>query len=699
MPVAFRSSSTAGTLGVSAGDIAIAHPTGLQASDTIFIQVSSEDDASEVTFSVAGFTKIREVYSAPVKTTVFKGTGLSGAGSITISADVDSYRAAVCAAFSGGDPDATVVGTPINAGADGSGEVTIPAVTSVEAGRLILFWSQRYSGVLDSTTPAYTKHVEFGGSISSTDDPSVGSSGTVAATGQAWNLVQAFQVALPEGSPPVAPAAIDDLVGTPGDRQVALEWTAPDPGSDPIDDYGIQYRDLGAGTFQVSGTKIIDPNGNVFYPFGVNTGVKYTAYPYPYEFPSVDDEQGTISSYEADPVTYPSHVEAARAWGFNTLRVNVIVWNDDPGGPTPGGDPAGTCDLIKHGVDELLDAGFVVILDCHEGIATQPTVGSDYDNRCRTFITRALSYWGDRANFWINPFNEPYDDEDATSITNMLTLYESWITFLRSAGYANPIVFDLPRYAQAINKVADGTFDEFMRLDDNLILSWHNYGFPDGDPDTDQTTMEALAAQAHARGHCIMLGEFGFRHDGASDIPVEGAYDANVAATEWATIDGRAAFYDMGVTAWHAGHDDHNFTDPDGSGNLAPFFSSPNDGTGLNAYGDMMWSTGQTLDVAAIDGIYDEIEITGEGGAWTTFTDGESSTPGATVTGLTNGTRYNFRARATNAAGDADWSNTTGPHTPQGGPRIGDDSVDALRLGESVVSRVYLGDADLFWAG
>lgn len=51
-------------------------------------------------------------------------------------------------------------------------------------------------------------------------------------------------------------------------------------------------------------------------------------------------------------------------------------------------------------------------------------------------------------------------------------------------------------------------------------------------------------------------------------------------------------------------------------------------------------------------------------GSWTSFSDGTSTTPGATVTGLSNGTAYEFRARAVNAIGNADWSNIAGPYTP-----------------------------------
>lgn len=50
---------------------------------------------------------------------------------------------------------------------------------------------------------------------------------------------------------------------------------------------------------------------------------------------------------------------------------------------------------------------------------------------------------------------------------------------------------------------------------------------------------------------------------------------------------------------------------------------------------------------------------------WQTFTDGTSTATAATVTGLTNGSDYEFRVAAVNDVGQSSWSNIAGPYTPE----------------------------------
>jgi titin len=63
---------------------------------------------------------------------------------------------------------------------------------------------------------------------------------------------------------------------------------------------------------------------------------------------------------------------------------------------------------------------------------------------------------------------------------------------------------------------------------------------------------------------------------------------------------------------------------------------------------------------------------TSAGSSWTTFADGTSTTASATVTGLTNGTSYDFRVAAVNSAGTSPYSAivTATPATTASAPTI-----------------------------
>jgi len=70
---------------------------------------------------------------------------------------------------------------------------------------------------------------------------------------------------------------------------------------------------------------------------------------------------------------------------------------------------------------------------------------------------------------------------------------------------------------------------------------------------------------------------------------------------------------------------------------------------------------------------------------WTDFSDGVSTTPGTTITGVTNDLKYDVRARAVNSAGNSDWSNisTVTPTANPGPPSA--PTITYLAASEQII--------------
>jgi len=127
-----------------------------------------------------------------------------------------------------------------------------------------------------------------------------------------------------------------------------------------------------------------------------------------------------------------------------------------------------------------------------------------------------------------------------------------------------------------------------------------------------------------------------------------------------------------------------------------PFAPTGVVGTAGDGQVALTWTSGGDNGAAITDYVVEYKLSTA--GSWSTFSDGTSATTGATVTGLTNGSLYNFRVSATNANGTSDESSTVNAR-PVGATAVAPTAslvaiTGAASLGELLTGSYTYNDAN-----
>jgi mannan endo-1,4-beta-mannosidase len=311
------------------------------------------------------------------------------------------------------------------------------------------------------------------------------------------------------------------------------------------------------GKFYVVGKDIVGPDGNIFYPIGANAAIRFTSYPYVFDF------NGGIND----------RLENVKAWNWNIIRANLIC-NEVTGNPS--------FDELVNGITATIDkftaAKVVVILSCHDLIEgnQNPTLGNPKDLAVRRFWDTMTDRYKNNPYVWFNIYNEPYDSGDAAALAQWKRLHEFYVERVRSRGAENIIIADIPDYAQALNLLTTQTFADTLAQRCNVVFGFHAYGAL-GDFAAHEQTIRAVQAKKMA----VIGGELGVPIPVGTDAQGPGSYVKNVRGFEAMRVLGPQ--YGIGLLWWHATGDSNaslnfalkndrsGFWTANNSGNLTPF--------------------------------------------------------------------------------------------------------------------------------
>lgn len=233
--------------------------------------------------------------------------------------------------------------------------------------------------------------------------------------------------------------------------------------------------------FKVSGTKLLDANGNEFIMRGINHA----------------------------HVWYRSNLDQALQGIANTGANCVRIVLGD-GNSTNGWGPTSESE-IKSIIQKCKDKKLICILESHN--ATGSNNASDLDKAVEYWKNVKNAFIGEEKYVIINIANEWYGSWD--NLNKWKDGYVNAVKKLRSAGIKNTLMVDAAGWGQCAKSIPQHA-EQILNADSdkNTMFSIHMYGSAGGNKSQIKTNIDNVLN----KNLCLVIGEFGWNHsDGDVD--------------------------------------------------------------------------------------------------------------------------------------------------------------------------------------
>lgn len=280
--------------------------------------------------------------------------------------------------------------------------------------------------------------------------------------------------------------------------------------------------------FYTVGTKIIDPDGHVFFPVGANVGMTLN-------FNWAGNANG--------------HADDALAWGWNTVRLNLACTTKADWGTMRErkGLPY-FLNAVDQIVKEYTAKHIVVMLECHDYTGNSVAFNGipdpdhmpprDYSSNPvpnATYISELDEFWKDVAikyrdnpYVWFNALNEPGGSDNAS----WQLVQKRYLNLIRSTGAENLFVADVMNTGNDAGwlgalKIYDPSMGPALAAGQcNVLFSMHDYGGmanagkdAAGNPIINVAPFKDYWQKVQAANLPMMIGEYGVEDAAASYSP------------------------------------------------------------------------------------------------------------------------------------------------------------------------------------